>query len=50
MTESHSRSQPADLGEKAILQAEDLDGILTRAKKHWSFATHEEGPFSADRR
>ena len=37
-----------ELGEKAILQAEDLDGILTRAKKHWSFATHEEGPFSAD--
>ncbi len=44
------RSSAMDLIRRRYLLAEDLDGILERAKKHWSFATHEEVPPSADRR
>jgi hypothetical protein len=39
-----------DLVRRRYLLAEDLDGILARAKKHWSFATREEVPRSADHR
>ena len=36
------RSSAMDLIRRRFLLAEDLDGILERAKKHWSFATHDE--------
>jgi alpha/beta hydrolase family protein len=32
------------------LLAEDLDSIVERAKKHWTFAIHEEDRRSLDRR
>jgi hypothetical protein len=44
------RSAAMDLIRRRYVLAEDLDGILERAKKHWRFATREEVPRSADRR
>ena len=44
------RSSAMDLIRRRYLLAEDLDSILERAKKHWSFATLEEVSRSADRR
>jgi hypothetical protein len=43
------RSSAMDLIRRRYLLAEDLESILERAKKHWSFATLEEVSRSADR-
>jgi hypothetical protein len=44
------RSAAMDLIRRRYLLAEDLDSIVERAKKHWTFATREEDRRSADRR
>jgi hypothetical protein len=44
------RSAAMDLIRKRYLLAEDLDSIVERAKKHWSFATREEASGPADGR
>ena len=44
------RSAAMDLIRRRYLLAEDLDAIVERAKKHWSFATREEASRPADRR
>ena len=43
------RRSAMDLIRKRYLLAEDVDGILERAKQHWSFATREAVPPPADR-
>jgi hypothetical protein len=44
------RGSAMDLIRRRYLLAEDLDSIVERAKKHWSFATRAEIPRSAERR
>lgn len=44
------RSAAMDLIRKRYLLAEDLDSIVERAKKHWSFATGEDDRRSAEQR
>jgi len=44
------RSSAMDLIRRRYLLTEDLDTIVERAKKHWSFATREGASRSADRR
>src|SRR2546422_6856037 len=44
------RRSATDMIRRRHLLAEDLDVILERTKKRWSFATREEVPRSADRR
>jgi hypothetical protein len=44
------RSSVMDLIRRRYLLAEDLDSIVDRAKKHWTFATREEERGSAERR
>jgi hypothetical protein len=44
------RSSAMDLIRRRYLLAEDLDSIVERAKKHWTFATREEGRREGQRR
>jgi hypothetical protein len=43
------RKSAMDLIRRRCLLAEDVDGILERAKKHWGFATGEAVPQPTDR-
>jgi hypothetical protein len=44
------RSAAMDLIRGRYMLEEDLDGVLARAKEHWSFATRDQSSASADRR
>ena len=44
------RTTATNLIRRRYVLAEDLDGILERARKHWDFATREETSSPADRR